>query len=256
MGVPSPRQGAALAPASRLTGLGRDSLLSAPQLRASEGAALTPGTGGEARAGGAAWAQAAEGRFCLRGPVRGHTAGSARTHGDTGERGCWGGLRLLSRVTLRAWSNACSWDRKTGRPRLGSGPRRGARPGRWEASRRRGLPGAAFESVWPWGGSLVLTCGQAGVVLGPPGRSSSCRRVRFPWLWRWGGRVAHWPVPAATRRPAPGAGRALPLRCPPRRPPPGRPGPLVPAGRVSASLPGTDPCHQLCDGFSFPSLNW
>lgn len=254
--MPSPRQGAALAPASRLTGLGRDSLLSAPQLRASEGAALTPGTGGEARAGGAAWAQAAEGRFCLRGPVRGHTAGSARTHGDTGERGCWGGLRLLSRVTLRAWSNACSWDRKTGRPRLGSGPRRGARPGRWEASRRRGLPGAAFESVWPWGGSLVLTCVQAGAVLGPPGRSSSCRRVRFPWLWRWGGRVAHWPVPAATRRPAPGAGRALPLRCPPRRPPLGRPGPLVPAGRVSASLPGTDPCHQLCDGFSFPSLNW
>lgn len=120
--MPSPWQGAALAPASRLTGLGRDSLLSAPQLRASEGAALTPGTGGEARAGGAAWAQAAEGRFCLRGPVRGHTAGSARTHGDTGERGCWGGLRLLSRVTLRVWSNACSWDRKTGRPRLGSGP--------------------------------------------------------------------------------------------------------------------------------------
>lgn len=209
--MPSPRQGAALAPASRLTGLGRDSLLSAPQLRASEGAALTPGTGGEARAGGAAWAQAAEGRFCLRGPVRGHTAGSARTHGDTGERGCWGGLRLLSRVTLRAWSNACSWDRKTGRPRLGSGPRRGARPGRWEASRRRGLPGAAFESVWPWGGSLVLTCVQAGVVLGPPGRSSSCRRVRFPWLWRWAG--ASHAGPCLQRRGARLPGRDALSRC-------------------------------------------
>lgn len=237
MGVPSPRQGAALAPASRLTGLGRDSLLSAPQLRASEGAALTPGTGGEARAGGAAWAQAAEGRFCLRGPVRGHTAGSARTHGDTGERGCWGGLRLLSRVTLRAWSNACSWDRKTGRPRLGSGPRRGARPGRWR-------PRAVGASPVPPSRASGLGAAASFSLASRPERCSG-----------------HWVGLAAVGECAflgcgDGAGRALPLRCPPRRPPPGRPGPLVPAGRVSASLPGTDPCHQLCDGFSFPSLNW